>query len=373
MSDKKISQLTAATTPLAGTEVLPIVQSGVTKQVSVNNLTAGRDVSAKSLSLTTTPLSIASGGSNATTYTAPDGYANSGILYYDGSKFSTDPTLNNFCYSPTYSQLSVKNLYVENSLFTSGNVGVSTSVSTWNVNTKALELPSGSLNSYLTSQLYQNQNAYTNASLVWTYKNTGYASQYIQYNGIHQWNTAPSGTTGDPISFTTGMTLDASNNLTVNAGNLIIGTSGKGIDFSATASGSGTMTSELLADYEEGTWTPTLTSSGATFSYGAQYGSYTKIGRQVTATFRFYVSASGTLTNYVTISDLPFVPSSTYGMTYGGYVIFSNTTITPLIQISPSDANAYLTVEGTGADATPSSLGMSGVNKWLNGVITYFV
>jgi hypothetical protein len=45
MADLKISQLTASTTPLAGTEVLPIVQSGTTKQVSVANLTAGRTVS----------------------------------------------------------------------------------------------------------------------------------------------------------------------------------------------------------------------------------------------------------------------------------------------------------------------------------------
>lgn len=42
MADLKISQLTDATTPLAGTEVLPIVQSGSTRQVSVANLTAGR-------------------------------------------------------------------------------------------------------------------------------------------------------------------------------------------------------------------------------------------------------------------------------------------------------------------------------------------
>lgn len=42
MADLKISQLTGATTPLAGTEVLPIVQSGSTRQVSVANLTAGR-------------------------------------------------------------------------------------------------------------------------------------------------------------------------------------------------------------------------------------------------------------------------------------------------------------------------------------------
>jgi len=47
-------------------------------------------------------------------------------------------------------------------------------------------------------------------------------------------------------------TLDASGNLNIGTGNLIVA-SGKGIDFSAT-SGSGT--SELLDDYEEGTWTP---------------------------------------------------------------------------------------------------------------------
>jgi hypothetical protein len=45
MADKKISALTAATTPLAGTEVLPIVQSGSTVKVAVSNLTAGRDIS----------------------------------------------------------------------------------------------------------------------------------------------------------------------------------------------------------------------------------------------------------------------------------------------------------------------------------------
>jgi hypothetical protein len=48
MADLKISQLPAATTPLAGTEVLPIVQSGATVQVSVDNMTAGKAVSATS-------------------------------------------------------------------------------------------------------------------------------------------------------------------------------------------------------------------------------------------------------------------------------------------------------------------------------------
>ena len=53
MADLKISQLPAATVPLAGTEVLPIVQSGTTKQVSVDNLTTGKNVSAAIITATT--------------------------------------------------------------------------------------------------------------------------------------------------------------------------------------------------------------------------------------------------------------------------------------------------------------------------------
>ena len=53
MADLKITQLPAATTPLAGTEVLPIVQSGATKQVSVANLTTGRAIAATTVTATT--------------------------------------------------------------------------------------------------------------------------------------------------------------------------------------------------------------------------------------------------------------------------------------------------------------------------------
>lgn len=51
MADKKISQLTAASTPLDGTEVLPIVKSGSTVKVAVSDLTAGRAISALSATL----------------------------------------------------------------------------------------------------------------------------------------------------------------------------------------------------------------------------------------------------------------------------------------------------------------------------------
>jgi len=52
MADTKISALTGATTPLAGTEVLPIVQSGATVKVAVSDLTAGRAVGTAALSAT---------------------------------------------------------------------------------------------------------------------------------------------------------------------------------------------------------------------------------------------------------------------------------------------------------------------------------
>jgi len=61
MADVKISNLPPANTPLAGTEVLPIVQSTTTKKVAVADLTAGRALSATSLTLTT-PLAVTSGG-----------------------------------------------------------------------------------------------------------------------------------------------------------------------------------------------------------------------------------------------------------------------------------------------------------------------
>ena len=89
MADTKISALTVATTPLAGTEVLPIVQGGVTKQVSIANLTAGRAVSAASLTLTTTPLAVTSGGTGLASLTANQvlygSFSQSSNLFFDGT------------------------------------------------------------------------------------------------------------------------------------------------------------------------------------------------------------------------------------------------------------------------------------------------
>lgn len=70
MADKKISALTASTTPLAGTEVLPIVQSGATVKVAVSDLTAGRAVSASSLTASTDNVIVNTTGKGITTGSA---------------------------------------------------------------------------------------------------------------------------------------------------------------------------------------------------------------------------------------------------------------------------------------------------------------
>jgi len=98
-------------------------------------------------------------------------------------------------------------------------------------------------------------------------------------------------------------TVNVVNDIDV-GGNVVIGTAGKGIDFSATA---GTGTSELLEDYEEGTWTPAL---GGTWTTNPTLmsGTYTKVGRVVTITMSFSGGAkSSAISGYFT--GLPFAMS----------------------------------------------------------------
>ena len=87
--------------------------------------------------------------------------------------------------------------------------------------------------------------------------------------------------------------------------NIVIGTSGKGIDFSATA---GTGTSELLADYEEGTWAAVLSDGTNTVALGN--GTYTKIGRSVFLILDAYSKSMAGLNTAanLTITGIPFTP-----------------------------------------------------------------
>ena len=77
MADKKISALTASATPLAGTEVLPIVQSGSTVKVAVSNLTAGRSVGMQQANIA----AAAGGGFANPAFIADDGTGAARIVF----------------------------------------------------------------------------------------------------------------------------------------------------------------------------------------------------------------------------------------------------------------------------------------------------
>ena len=125
--------------------------------------------------------------------------------------------------------------------------------------------------------------------------------------------------------------------------------SGKGIDFSAASGSAAGSTSALLDDYEEGSWTPTITNLGDhTTTAASTWGKYSKIGNRVWITWRYtwtnrsttnggvpvyldnlpFTSANDSYGSSVYIGGLEGVVVANQGRThYGGYVLPNNTRI----------------------------------------------
>ena len=132
----------------------------------------------------------------------------------------------------------------------------------------------------------------------------------------------------------TGVTT-GSGNVTITSGNLIVA-SGNGVDFSATSDGTGTDSSELLDDYEEGTFTPTMygDTTAGTPNYDARGGAYTKIGQLVHFTCYIRMNSLTSAAGALCIGGLPYTSNSN-----------SVGTLCPLL----TDTVAWTNVEG-GAD-----------------------
>ena len=82
-----------------------------------------------------------------------------------------------------------------------------------------------------------------------------------------------------------GLILKPAGDVEIPDGNLVIGTAGHGIDFSATADGGTGTPSELLDDYEEGYFAPTIENLTSGYASGTFYNRqcrYTKVGNMVT-------------------------------------------------------------------------------------------
>ena len=86
--------------------------------------------------------------------------------------------------------------------------------------------------------------------------------------------------------------------------------------------GTDTADANALDDYEEGTWTPTFSSTSATFAYSVQGGTYTKVGRLILATFRLQLSGApgGTTSNTTVVAGLPFTNATLVGTYHGGNI-----------------------------------------------------
>jgi hypothetical protein len=287
MADLKISQLTGASTPLAGTEVLPIVQSGSTVKVSVANLTAGRSFDALGMTLTSTDA-----GATASPLLE---------LYRDSASPAANDTI--------------------------GEIEFNGEDSAGNKQQYAL-IHGSILSPTSTTEQGQIHFETATAGAVTEKMSRGTTNRVSNEIGA-VFNVRIEGDTDANLFYTDATNsrvgvgtisptakLDvAGGDIRIDNGNLIIGTDGKGIDFSATP---GTGTSELLDDYEEGTWTPSVTAFGGgssvpTFTGFAASGAYTKIGRQVTITGRISWTTCVGGAGFISISSLPFTTATEDG------------------------------------------------------------
>jgi hypothetical protein len=158
----------------------------------------------------------------------------------------------------------------------------------------------------------------------------------------------------------TAASFDTSGNQTLSSGNLVIGTNGKGIDFSATP---GTGTSELLSDYEEGTFTSTISAYAGTFTTVAATMKYVKVGKQVTVSFTVSITSNGTASGNIQLT-VPFTSDS--GVGYCGSAREGASTGTmSSVSMVPSDNKLAI--------QTYNNLYPGGDGYNIDGSLTYFV
>jgi hypothetical protein len=138
-----------------------------------------------------------------------------------------------------------------------------------------------------------------------------------------------------------------SGNVTITDGNLILD-AGNGIDFGDTTDGGVSTPSELLDDYEEGTWTPVLKSgvNTITTSSGTENATYTKIGNKVTIQWSFSnVTTAGTTGGGAYIEGLPFTagtPLYALGSLFHVYGGLSFDSIPHFTRVEASSVIVYL-------------------------------
>jgi hypothetical protein len=288
MADKKISALTAASTPLAGTEVLPIVQGGVTVKVPVSDLTAGRAVSVASLQATTGAIEA-----NTSTYS---GASLSGVTV--ASKASTD----------------LMGTYPNGLSFTLVNGG-----SGW-----PISITQGVLITYYS-------NTYGADGIGFSFQEFSARNPSAVDIGLRRYfrRYPVSGSAGAAWSSWQEMVAadTSTGDITNYSGNYNQGTAGKGIKFYANTPAAG-VTSQLLNWYEEGAYTATRTGFVEVLGSGTitSTGKYTRIGRQVTVNITLTCTGTATIAGNggaVAYFNVPFTASDNFSGTWIDNTLFN--------------------------------------------------
>ena len=220
----------------------------------------------------------------------------------------------------------------------------------------------------------------TGESLV-SFYNQGNNEASIEWvNATSQLNIRTETGTNAPIDIQPNNTLTArfetNGDLTLEDGNLVIGTSGHGIDFSATTNGGVSTPIELLSDYEEGTWTPTLTTNtGSAASASTLTGHYTRIGRAVHVTAVVgNITAGDNAAGLVRITGLPYTIDS--HKTYGA-AGFDNCTLNSprtyiIAEASTSEYVQFLACGGGASDNTFDHANLDSNTSDLFFSVTYY-
>jgi hypothetical protein len=131
---------------------------------------------------------------------------------------------------------------------------------------------------------------------------------------------------------------------TINNGNLIVGTAGKGIDFSANANAAG-MTGELLTWYEEGTWDAVLSDGTNNATMTRTTCRYTRIGRMVFVGGWISTSSKGSISGSLRLTGLPFTvanANAAYGSGSVGYAAGLNLTAGWSVTLLPEINTNYI-------------------------------
>ena len=158
------------------------------------------------------------------------------------------------------------------------------------------------------------------------------------------------------------MKIQNDGNISITDGDLIVG-SGHGINFQDTSDSSGTQESELLDDYEEGTFTPTInaSSSSPSMSYTQQSGRYTKIGNLVYITVDIRWSGRSGGSGNAQLGGFPFTSRSS--QPYSGGIVFEKNKLTShadeaIISLEVGSNQSYGTFLSTVHDSSDSSSGL---------------